>query len=282
MSAALPALTLLAGFIAQDPYRVKSEAREGGHCQRAKRNWLIVWQYLKLPQMFKPLIFIFLVVVAPGITDAMFYFQTDVLGFSPDTLALLNVLSSVASICGVWLYRVCFRKCSLWKYLICTTVAYSLVQGSNLILVAQKTEQLTGLSATHFSETNSFLYSFVSELHLMPLMVLACQMCPSHVETTFYALVLAVINLGYLISYWIGGLLTLWLHISSTDFSNFWVLIVISSVWPLVTLLYLMILPKESRLGLRNVQQRLETDVIHKSPHACGVDENDQATNCDE
>jgi len=49
----------------------------------------------------------------------------------------------------------------------------------------------------------------------MPLMVLACQMCPKQVETTFYALVLAVINLGYLISYWIGGLLTIWLGISS-------------------------------------------------------------------
>lgn len=80
-----------------------------------------------MPQMYKPLIFIFLVVIAPGTTDAMFYFQTDVLGFQPDTFALINVLSSVASIVGVWLYRVCFRSCQLWKYLIFVTVAYSFI-----------------------------------------------------------------------------------------------------------------------------------------------------------
>ena len=92
----------------------------------------------------------------------------------------------------------------------------------------------------------------------MPLMVLACQMCPKEVETTFYALVLAIINLGYLISYWIGGLLTVWFNVSSTDFTNFWVLILVSSVWPLCTLLYLIILPKESQLGLKSVQQQKE------------------------
>ena len=84
----------------------------------------------------------------------------------------------------------------------------------------------------------------------MPLMVLACQMCPKQVESTFYALVMAIINLGYLVSYWIGGLMTIWLGISSEDFSRFWILILISSLWPLVTLLYLTCLPKESRLGL--------------------------------
>ena len=98
----------------------------------------------------------------------------------------------------------------------------------------------------------------------MPLMVLACQMCPKQVESTFYALVMAVINLGYLISYWIGGLLTIWFNVSSEDFDNFWVLILISSTWPLLTLLYLLLLPKESRLGLKSVQEQSESDLLRK------------------
>ena len=132
-------MTLLAGLIAQDPYR-KTLKRTQGYCVLAKRNWNRVWQYIKLPQMYKPLIFIFLVVVAPGITDAMFYFQIDVLGFTPDTFALIGVLSSVASIVGVWAYRVFFQGFSLLNYLVWVTLAYSVVQGSNLILAAQKTD----------------------------------------------------------------------------------------------------------------------------------------------
>ena len=66
----------------------------------------------------------------------------------------------------------------------------------------------------------------VNELRIMPLMVLAAKMCPKNVETTFYALVLAIINLGYLVSYWVGGILSVWLGMSSKDedFTNFWVL----------------------------------------------------------
>ena len=100
----------------------------------------------------------------------------------------------------------------------------------------------------------------------MPLMVLACQMCPKQVEATFYALVLAIINLGYLISYWIGGFLTIWLNVGSSksshsssltadDFKNFWVLVLISSVWPVLTLVYLFTLPKQSKLGLKNIEE---------------------------
>lgn len=110
-----------------------------------------------------------------------------------------------------------------------------------------------------FTFVNTFLYGSVNELHLMPLMVMACFMCPKDVETTFYALVLAVINAGYLISYWTGGLFTIWLGISSTDFSKFWILITISSLWPLLTLIYLFVLPKENELGVKGMVVKIES-----------------------
>jgi len=211
-------------------------------------------------------LFIFLVVIAPGITDAMFYFQVDVLNFGSTTFAWINLISSVASIVGIWGYRALFQFAPLWKYLLITTIAYSIVQSSNLILASHHTYWL-GVSPTDFTLINTFFYGTINELHLMPLMVMACYMCPKDVETTFYALVLAVINAGYLISYWSGGLLTLWLHITPTDFSNFWILIVISSVWPLITLLYLFVLPKENELGVKGIllEPRTESRIQRSS-----------------
>jgi hypothetical protein len=191
-------------------------------------------------------------VIAPGITDAMFYFEVDVLGFDQTNFAWINLISSIASIVGIWCYRALFKLTPLWKYLLITTIFYSLIQSSNLLLATQHTYWL-GLSAADFTYVNSFLYGTVNELHLMPLMVMACYMCPKDVETTFYALVLAVINAGYLLSYWSGALFTILLGISSEDFSKFWVLILISSVWPLVTLLYLLVLPKENELGVKGI-----------------------------
>jgi len=73
-------------------------------------------------------------------------------------------------------------------------------------------------------------------------------MCPKNIEATFYALVLAVINAGYLISYWFGGVLTIWLNISgqADSFGNLWKLVVIASCLPLVSLFFLLWLPKDN------------------------------------
>ena len=54
----------------------------------------------------------------------------------------------------------------------------------------------------------------------MPIMVLACDMCPKSVEATFYSFVLALINLGYLISYQLGGTLSYSLGITINNFSG--------------------------------------------------------------
>jgi hypothetical protein len=65
-----------------------------------------MWKYLKKPTIYKPLMFIFLVVVAPGITEPMFYYESNVLNFTAENFALLNMLGALGSITGVWLYRV--------------------------------------------------------------------------------------------------------------------------------------------------------------------------------
>ena len=89
----------------------------------------------------------------------------------------------------------------------------------------------------------------------MPLMMLACQMCPKGIEATFYALVLAVINAGYLISYWLGGALAYWLGISGElgSFDNLQSLIITASAIPMISLVFLLLLPKESQIGMQHI-----------------------------
>ena len=99
------------------------------------------------------------------------------------------------------------------------------------------------------------LYSTTNELHLMPIMVLACAMCPKGIEATFYALVLAIINAGYLISYWLGGLIAYGLGVTGEvgSFGNLPVLVGIAAGVPLISLVCLFWLPKENQVGLASV-----------------------------
>jgi Na+/melibiose symporter-like transporter len=121
LSTLLPALTFLAGLLCKDP-----EAQPHTTCTQARENFKKVFNHLKQKIVLKPLIFIFLVLIAPGISDALFYFETDVLNFSSDVFGTINTLNACASIAAVWLYRLLFTGVSLRKFLLCTTLALGL------------------------------------------------------------------------------------------------------------------------------------------------------------
>ena len=40
------------------------------------------------------------------------------------------------------------------------------------------------------------MLKFVAELNIMPILVLACRMCPKHIEATMYAMLMSAINFG--------------------------------------------------------------------------------------
>lgn len=62
----------------------------------------------------------------------------------------------------------------------------------------------------------------------MPLLVLACRMCPKNIEGTMYALLMSTLNFGSIISLQLGGVLTYFLGISDTNFDNLWLLVVLT------------------------------------------------------
>mmetsp|Transcript_27437 Transcript_27437/g.19805 ORF Transcript_27437/g.19805 Transcript_27437/m.19805 type:complete len:138 (+) Transcript_27437:1017-1430(+) len=136
-----------------------------------------------------------------------------------------------------------------------TTAFFSFTQACKLFLAFNVTQSWFNMSPIDFTYVIQFLYSLTNELHLMPLMVLAAKMCPKSVEATFYAFVLAVINLGYLVSYWLGGLLTYLLGITSDDFTNLWILILIAALFPLITLLFLLLLPKSLDFNAEEIER---------------------------
>ena len=97
----------------------------------------------------------------------------------------------------------------------------------------------------------------------MPLMMLACMMCPKGIEATFYALVLAVINAGYLISYWLGGALAYGLGITGDvgSFKNLPILVGVATSVPIISLIFLLILPKEGQVGMQHITDRCSSAI---------------------
>lgn len=88
--------------------------------------------------MYKPMLFIFLVVVAPGVTDAMFYYESNVLKFTPEDFGIVGVVSCCASIVGVWAYRFFFTKAPLKWYFLGITLALSGALLCNLWIIGSE------------------------------------------------------------------------------------------------------------------------------------------------
>ena len=76
-----------------------------------------------------------MVVIAPGVDDPFFYFQTKVLKFTNNDFSYINVMCSLANIFGVWSYRFFFRNVLFKKMIFVTTVSFGIVQISKLMLV---------------------------------------------------------------------------------------------------------------------------------------------------
>lgn len=145
MTSVLPLLNVLAAFlyIEEEKTPEAAEREDGkGRCTEARQNLVLAFKYLKLPSMYKPMIFIFLVVVAPGVTDAMFYYESNVLMFTPTDFGILGIIACLASIVGVWSYRIFFTKTPLVCYFLGITVLLSMATLSNLLIVNAESHNL--------------------------------------------------------------------------------------------------------------------------------------------
>lgn len=55
-----------------------------------------------------------------------------------------------------------------------------------------------GINDKFFCIGDSVMLQLVAELNLMPILVLACRMCPKNIEGTMYAMLMSTINMGAL------------------------------------------------------------------------------------
>lgn len=55
------------------------------------------------------------------------------------------------------------------------------------------------------------MLQFVGELNIMPILVLACRMCPKNIEATMYAMLMSTINFGMEFNINIGSMFGSWL-----------------------------------------------------------------------
>lgn len=205
-------------------------------------SWVTVRQQVKLLRqaatqkaILLPTLFILIWQATPSADSAFFYFTTNELGFQPEFLGRVRLVTSVAALFGVWLFQRYFKSVPFRRIFFWSTLISTLLGLTTLILITHANRAI-GIDDHWFSLGDSVILTVAGEMTLMPLLVLAAKLCPPGVEATLFALIMSVFNLGGLISHELGAILTHQLGVTETQFDNLWLLMLVTNLSTLLAL----------------------------------------------
>jgi folate/biopterin transporter len=240
VTAVFPLLVSLVAFwIDEQPITIKESA-----VAQAKGQIKQLWTALRQKAIWMPLAFVFLWQCTPTGESSFFYFATNELGFTPEFLGRVRLISSLASLIGIWVFQrylkaVPFRTIFGW-----TTVISSLLGLTTLLLVTH-TNRALGIDDRWFSLGDTLILTVMGQITFMPVLVLAARLCPAGIEATLFALLMSVLNLAGLVSQEGGALLTHALGINEHNFDKLWLLVTITNLGGILPLIFLGWLPED-------------------------------------
>nr|XP_008362004.2 folate-biopterin transporter 1, chloroplastic-like [Malus domestica] len=190
-----------------------------------KQNVLQLRDAVRQPNVFFPTLFIFLWQATPHSESAMFYFTTNKLGFTPEFLGRVKLVTSIASLLGVGLYNGFLKTVPLQKTFLVTTVFGSAIGLTQVLLVTGLNRKF-GISNEWFAMGDSLVITVLSQASFMPVLVLAARLCPEGVEATLFATLMSISNAGSVLGGLMGAGLTQLLGVTKDQYDNLSLLII--------------------------------------------------------
>ena len=197
---------------------------------------------LYTPKLREAALFVFVFAATPSSYGSFFYFLVNELHFSPVLLGILTCVRHAAMLIGTWVYRRCFRFTTYRKFFTIMVIVSAVAGATPLVLVLRINEQIN-LPAPIFAASDDLALSVISQISLMPILVLAAKLCPTGVEASLYASFVSILNASGVLSDYTGSLLTLALGITTNDFSNLPYLILICTASTLLAVCFIGFLP---------------------------------------
>ncbi|EFJ45107.1 hypothetical protein VOLCADRAFT_64019 [Volvox carteri f. nagariensis] len=203
-----------------------------------------LWNAVRRRDILLPATFVFLWQATPSAESAMFYYQTNVLGFTPEFLGRVRLGGSIASLAGVAIFNTWLKNVPLRRMLWWVMVVGTVLSSSQLILISGLHRQW-GLSDQIFVLGDSMVLTVLGQISFMPILVLAARMCPQGVEATLFATLMSVLNCGSITGGALGAGLTKLYGVTSEDYSNLFKLVATCVALTMAPAPFLSLLPSE-------------------------------------
>ncbi|KAM7277968.1 hypothetical protein ACFE04_005102 [Oxalis oulophora] len=193
----------------------------------------------------------------PHSDSAMFYFTTNQLGFTPEFLGRVKLVTSIASLIGVGLYNGFLKNVPLRKIFLATTVTGTALGMTQVFLVTGLNRKF-GISDEWFAIGDSLILTVLGQASFMPVLVLAARLCPEGMEATLFATLMSISNGGSVLGGLIGAGLTQVFGITKDRFDNLATLIILCNLTSLLPLPLLGLLPQDNYEAVPNESEDVE------------------------
>jgi len=197
-----------------------------------------LWSALRQPSIWKPALFIFLWQSTPTSDGAFLYFMTDDLGFGPEFLGRVRLVTAVAGLFGVWAYQKFLRNVAIKDILFWSSIASTPLGLSTLLLITHANRDL-GIPDGAFVFGDDVALAILGQVAFLPTLVLAARLCPPGVEAVLFATLMSIFNGASTVGTEVGALLTKALGVTESNFDNLALLTVVCNISSLYPLLFI-------------------------------------------
>ncbi len=235
-------------------------------------NHLIFQQFNQLKQaisqksIWLPALFLFIWQATPTADSAFFFFSTNELHFTPEFLGRVRLVTSLASLAGIFIFQRFLKTIPFRRILVWSTIISCALGMTTLLLVTHANRSL-GIDDHWFSLGDSLILTVMGQITWMPVLVLSARLCPIGVEATLFALLMSIWNLSGLVSHELGALLTAWLGVTENNFDRLWLLVLLTNLSTLLPLPFVGWLPAQDPKAEIAKIEKLNLPPAEVSPH---------------
>jgi len=187
--------------------------------------------------------FIFLFAATPNSGLTFSYFLVNELKFSEFLMAIISVVSVLAMLAGLGAYFF-FLKEIRTRRLMRTSILIGIFLSVMPIILVTGLNRRLGIDDEFFALGDDAMENFTSQLMIMPLMITMAAECPDRQEGLFYSGMLALSNFGGAVATWGGGFITHLLGITTKNYDNMWLLVLLCSLTNIVPFFFVHWVPE--------------------------------------
>lgn len=221
-----------------------------------KKSFISFKKYLYNKDILFTFTFLMILVSCPTYNEALFYFTTNKLNFTPYYFGNIHTISVVVNLFFILLYKKYLSKLSFKSIIIIAKICLFVVLMLNYFLIKQNITNLI---------SNYYLYMFIYSMNMslitlrnLPIFEIGAILSPKNLEGTVYAIFMGILNFGQIAASFLGSLLMKYFSISKNNFTNLIIMINIINLIGILPLGLIGFIPK------KYLQREISTVTINK------------------